>query len=47
VSAVCDYALDELAPVVTLYVNEHNEPARRTYARVGFSERCRFATILF
>jgi predicted GNAT family acetyltransferase len=47
VSAVCDYALSELAPVVTLYVNEHNEPARRTYARVGFVERCRFATILF
>jgi predicted GNAT family acetyltransferase len=33
--------------VVTLYVNEHNEPARRAYARVGFVERCRFATILF
>jgi predicted GNAT family acetyltransferase len=47
VSAVCDYALAELAPVVTLYVNEHNEPARRTYTRVGFVERCRFATILF
>jgi predicted GNAT family acetyltransferase len=47
VSAVCDYALTELAPVVTLYVNEHNEPARRAYARVGFAERCRFATILF
>jgi predicted GNAT family acetyltransferase len=47
VSAVCGYALAELAPVVTLYVNEHNEPARRTYARVGFAERCRFATILF
>jgi predicted GNAT family acetyltransferase len=47
VSAVCDYALAEVAPVVTLYVNEHNEPARRTYARVGFVERSRFATILF
>jgi predicted GNAT family acetyltransferase len=47
VSAVCNYALAELAPVVTLYVNEHNEPARRAYARVGFAERCRFATILF
>jgi predicted GNAT family acetyltransferase len=47
VAAVCDYALAELAPVVTLYVNEHNEPARRTYARVGFAERCRFATVLF
>ena len=47
VSAVCKYALAELAPVVTLYVNEHNQPARRAYARVGFVERCRFATILF
>jgi uncharacterized protein len=47
VAAVCEHALAELAPVVTLYVNEHNEPARRTYARVGFTERGRFATILF
>jgi predicted GNAT family acetyltransferase len=47
VAAVCEYALANLAPVVTLYVNEHNEPARRAYARVGFAERCRFATVLF
>ncbi len=37
----------ELAPVVSLYVNEHNLAARRAYARVGFVERTRFATILF
>ena len=30
-----------------LYVNEHNLAARRAYARVGFVERTRFATILF
>jgi GNAT superfamily N-acetyltransferase len=46
-AAVCDVALREFAPIVTLYVNEHNEPARRTYERVGFAEHCRFATILF
>jgi predicted GNAT family acetyltransferase len=39
--------LDELAPVVSLYVNEHNIAARQAYARVGFVERTRFATILF
>lgn len=47
VAAVCEAALQDLAPVVSLYVNAHNEPARRTYARVGFEETCRFATILF
>lgn len=46
VAAVCQAALAE-APCVTLYVNEHNDAAQRTYARVGFTERCRFATILF
>lgn len=47
VAAVCSVALRFIAPVVCLYVNEHNEPARRTYDRVGFSESARFATILF
>lgn len=47
VAAVCAIALRDYAPVVSLYVNEHNEPARRAYSRVGFIERCRFATILF
>jgi predicted GNAT family acetyltransferase len=47
VAAVCATALNELAPVVSLYVNEHNEPARRAYDRVGFTETGRFATILF
>jgi predicted GNAT family acetyltransferase len=46
-AAVCRAALLQVAPVVTLYVNEHNEPARRTYERLGFRERTRFATILF
>lgn len=47
VAAVCATALSELAPVVSLYVNEHNEPARRAYDRVGFTETGRFATVLF
>ena len=47
VAAVCAAAIRDYAPTVSLYVNEHNEPARRAYDRVGFVERCRFATILF
>ncbi len=47
VAAVCETAVRDYAPAVSLYVNEHNEPARRAYDRVGFTERCRFATILF
>jgi predicted GNAT family acetyltransferase len=47
VAAVCAAAVRDYAPSVSLYVNEHNEPARRAYDRVGFVERCRFATILF
>jgi uncharacterized protein len=47
VAAICAVALTSIAPVVCLYVNEHNEPARRTYERVGFTETTKFATILF
>lgn len=46
-ATVCNAVLDELAPVVSLYVNEHNVAARQAYARVGFVELTRFATILF
>jgi hypothetical protein len=46
-AAVVDQALATVAPVVTLYVNEYNIAARRTYERVGFRERCHFATVLF
>lgn len=35
-----------VAPVVTLYVNDHNAPARRTYERIGFEETETFASIL-
>ena len=46
-AAVGNAVLKDLAPVVSLYVNEPNLAARRAYARVGFIERTRFATILF
>ena len=47
VAAVCEQTLDDVAPVVSLYVNEHNEPAQRTYERAGFITTGMFATILF
>ncbi len=36
----------DVAPLVTLYVNDHNVPARALYRRVGFTERTTFASIL-
>jgi predicted GNAT family acetyltransferase len=47
VAAVCAQTLADVAPVVSLYVNEHNEPAQRTYERAGFITTGMFATILF
>jgi ribosomal protein S18 acetylase RimI-like enzyme len=46
-AAVIDIALREVAPVVSLYVNEHNTPARRAYERAGFRQTTEFGTILF
>ncbi len=37
----------QIAPVVTLYVNAFNMPARAAYERVGFQTIETFATILF
>ena len=45
-SAVISHALSTLAPLVTLYVNDFNLPARRAYERVGMIESGRFATVL-
>ncbi len=46
-AAVVEMVRAEVAPVVSLYVNEWNEPARRAYARVGFAETARFSTVMF
>jgi uncharacterized protein len=45
-AAVVEQVITEIAPVVTLYVNDFNTPARTTYARVGFTEIGSFATVL-
>ncbi|HZY01664.1 MAG TPA: GNAT family N-acetyltransferase [Dermatophilaceae bacterium] len=45
-AAVVEQVTTEIAPVVTLYVNDFNTPARTTYARVGFTEIGSFATVL-
>jgi hypothetical protein len=46
-AAVVQMTLADIAPVVSLYVNDHNEPARRAYARVGFEQTALFTTIMF
>jgi predicted GNAT family acetyltransferase len=40
-------ALRSVAPVVSLYVNAHNTPARRAYERVGFSSAGTYMSVLF
>ena len=46
-AAVVALARASLAPSVSLYVNEFNEAARRSYERVGFRQVGTFATVLF
>ncbi|WP_124272110.1 GNAT family N-acetyltransferase [Streptomyces sp. ADI96-02] len=46
-AAVLRYALADVAPVVSLYVNDYNTPARRAYRRVGFREVGAFMSVLF
>jgi uncharacterized protein len=46
-AAVVEHAQRTIAPVVTLYVNNYNVPARSAYRRVGFREIGEFATVLF
>lgn len=45
-ASVVRQARRTVAPVVTLYVNDHNTPARRAYDRVGFRQIETFASIL-
>lgn len=45
-AAVVRQVRSTISPDVTLYVNDHNVPARRTYERVGFRQTATFATIL-
>lgn len=45
-AAVVEYAA-RTADHVSLYVNAYNEPAVRTYARVGFEQVGTFATVLY
>lgn len=37
----------QLAPMVTLYVNDFNAPARAAYRRVGFTQAGTFMSVLF
>jgi predicted GNAT family acetyltransferase len=46
-AAVVEYARTSIAPVVSLYVNDFNAPARSAYRRVGFREVGRYASVLF
>lgn len=46
-AAVVEICLRDLAPVVSLYVNDFNTAARRSYEAVGFEQVGTFASILF
>jgi uncharacterized protein len=46
-AAVVQMVLAGIAPVVSLYVNDHNVAARRAYARVGFQQSALFTTVMF
>jgi len=46
-AAVVQAALADVAPVVSLYVNEHNLAARKVYATVGFEQTAEFTTVMF
>ncbi|MGP3986279.1 GNAT family N-acetyltransferase [Streptomyces sp. 3N207] len=46
-AAVIGHALRNVAPLVSLYVNDYNAPARAAYRRVGFREVGAFMSVLF
>lgn len=46
-AAVAQAVRRDLAPVVSLYVNDYNISARRIYEKVGFRQTATFATVMF
>jgi predicted GNAT family acetyltransferase len=46
-AAVVNEALRSVAPVVSLYVNDFNTPARAVYQKVGFTEVGTLTSVLF
>ena len=46
-AAVVVEAARSISPLVSLYVNEYNHPARAAYRRVGFAESGHFMSVLF
>ena len=46
-AAVVTEALRNVAPVVSLYVNDFNAPARAAYRRVGFTEVGQLMSVMF
>ncbi|THA30522.1 GNAT family N-acetyltransferase [Streptomyces sp. A1277] len=46
-AAVVRDALADVAPIVSLYVNDYNTPARKAYRRIGFRETGAFMSVLF
>jgi hypothetical protein len=46
-AAVVEQALQSIAPLVSLYVNDYNTPARAAYHRAGFKDVGQLMSVLF